>query len=58
MYPAASLPLAAASGGAPYAIINRGETEHDGRPEVSLRLEGDVQALFPPAVEAALAGGG
>ena len=58
VYPAASLPLAAASGGAPYAVVNRGETEHDGRPEVSLRLEGDVQELFPPAVEAALAAGG
>ena len=57
VYPAASLPLAAAAGGAPYAVVNRGETEHDGRPEVTLRLEGDVQDLFPPAVEAALAAG-
>ena len=57
VYPAASLPLTAASGGGPYVVVNRGGTEHDGRPEVTLRLEGDVQELFPPAVEAALAAG-
>jgi hypothetical protein len=36
-------------------IINRGATEHDDLPEVTLRLEGDVEEIFPPAVAAALA---
>jgi NAD-dependent SIR2 family protein deacetylase len=54
VHPAADLPLLAAARGVPYIIINRGPTEHDDRPEVSLRLEGDVTAIFPPAVEAAL----
>lgn len=52
--PAAHVPLAAAARGVPYAIINRGETEHDGRPEVTLRLEGDVGQILPPAVTAAV----
>ena len=56
VHPAASFPLAAAERGAPYVIINRGETEHDSHPAVTLRLEGDVVELFPPAVEAALVG--
>jgi len=55
VYPAASFPLLAAQRGAPYVIINRGPTDHDGDPAVSLRIEGDVVELFPPAVEAALA---
>jgi NAD-dependent deacetylase len=55
VYPAASFPLFAAQHGAPYVIINRGPTDHDGDPAVSLRIEGDVAELFPPAVEAALA---
>ena len=54
VHPAASFPLAAAERGVPYVIINRGETEHDSHPAVTLRLEGDVVELFPPAVEAAL----
>jgi NAD-dependent deacetylase len=54
VYPAASFPLLAAQRGAPYVIINRGATEHDGEPSVSLRIEGDVSAIFPSAVEAAL----
>ncbi len=54
VYPAANIPLIAAGKGAPYVIINRGQTEHDGLPEVTLRLEGDVAELFPPAVEQAL----
>ncbi len=54
VYPAASFPLAAAERGVPYAIINRGDTEHDALPLVTLRLEGDVVAILPPAVEAAL----
>ena len=54
VHPAASFPLAAAERGASYVIINRGETEHDSHPAVTLRLEGDVVELFPPAVEEAL----
>jgi NAD-dependent deacetylase len=55
VYPAAAFPLLAAQRGAPYVIINRGPTDHDADPAVSLRIEGDVAELFPPAVEAALA---
>jgi NAD-dependent deacetylase len=58
VYPAASIPLAAAARGVPYVIINRGETEHDGQPVVTLRLHGDVVELLPPAVAAALSGHG
>jgi NAD-dependent deacetylase len=54
VYPAASFPLMAAQRGIPYAVINRGETEHDHESAVSLRIEGDVSEIFPPAVEAAL----
>ena len=54
VYPAANIPLLAANRGAPYVIINRGPTEHDDLPEVTLRLEGDVVVVFPPAVDAAL----
>jgi NAD-dependent deacetylase len=55
VYPAASFPLLAAQRGAPYVIINRGATDHDHEPTVSLRIEGDVAEIFPAAVEAALA---
>lgn len=55
VYPAASFPLMAAQRGIPYVIINRGETDHDHEPAVSLRIEGDVGEVFPAAVEAALA---
>src|ERR1041385_1192769 len=54
VYPAANIPLLAASRGVPYIVINQGETEHDGMREVTLRLEGDVVEIFPPAVAAAL----
>jgi NAD-dependent deacetylase len=54
VYPAASFPLIAAQRGAPYIIINRGETDHDRERFVALRLEGEVEKIFPPAVEAAL----
>lgn len=54
VYPAASFPLLAAKRGAPYVVINRGPTDHDAEPAVSLRIEGDVAEIFPPAVEAAL----
>ncbi len=56
VYPAANIPLIAASRGVPYVIINRGETEHDGLREVTLRIEADVTEIFPRAVEATLAG--
>jgi len=56
VHPAAGIPLAAAQRGCPYVIINRGQTDHDGLREVSLRLEGDVAELFPPAVDSALQG--
>lgn len=55
VYPAASFPLVAAERGAAYVIINRGATDHDRHPAVTLRLEGDVADIFPPAVKNALA---
>ena len=55
VYPAASIPLVAAERSTPYIIVNRGPTEHDGHPAVTLRLDGDVTAIVPAAVEAALA---
>jgi NAD-dependent deacetylase len=57
VYPAAGIPLAAAEGGAPYVIINRGPTDHDAVPGLALRLEADVNAVLPPAIEAALDAG-
>jgi len=52
--PAADIPLAAAQAGAGYVIVNQGPTEHDRLPLVSLRIEGDVCAIVPAAIEAAL----
>jgi NAD-dependent deacetylase len=50
VHPAASIPLTALERGVPYIIINRGETDHD---EIcTLRLEGDVAEILPPAVAA------
>lgn len=54
VYPAASFPLLAAQNGAPYVVINRGPTDHDQEPSVSLRIEGDLAEIFPAAVDAAL----
>lgn len=54
VYPAADIPLRAASTGAGYAIVNRGETDHDGNRLVSLRIEGDVTKVVPEAVAGAL----
>jgi NAD-dependent deacetylase len=54
VYPAADIPLIAAGNHVPYVVINRGHTHHDGRQEVSLRIEGDVSKIFPPAVDSAL----
>ncbi|RME20604.1 MAG: NAD-dependent deacetylase [Deltaproteobacteria bacterium] len=54
VYPAAGIPLLAAERGVPYIIVNMGLTEHDGHPSVALRLDGDVEEIFPPAVRMAL----
>jgi NAD-dependent deacetylase len=54
VHPAASVPLAAVEHGARYVIINRGVTDHDDLAGVTLRLEGDVSEILPPAVEEAL----
>ena len=54
VHPAASVPLLAAQRGTPYIIVNRGETDHDDLAFVTMRLEGDVTAIFPAAVNAAL----
>lgn len=54
VYPASSIPLMAADRGASYIIINRGSTEHDGHSSVTLRIEGDVNEVFPPAVASAM----
>jgi NAD-dependent deacetylase len=54
VYPAASFPLMAAQRGVPYVVINRGATDHDNEPAVSLRVEGDVADIFPAAVKVAL----
>jgi NAD-dependent deacetylase len=52
--PAADIPLEAARSGCCYIIVNRGPTEHDTSPLVSLRVDGDVGAIFPQAVAEAL----
>ncbi len=54
VYPAADIPLRAAGTGADYTIVNRGETDHDGHPLVTLRIDGDVGEVVPAAVERAL----
>jgi len=48
VHPAASIPLVAVKRGVPYVIINRGATDHDD--VATLRLEGDVAEILPPAV--------
>jgi NAD-dependent deacetylase len=55
VYPAASFPLIAAQRGVPYIVINRGTTDHDHEPCVTLRLEGEAGDLFVSAVDVALA---
>jgi len=54
--PANAIPLAAAQAGAPYIIINRDGTDHDSLTQVTLRLNDNVEEIFPPAVEKAPAG--
>ena len=51
VYPAAEFPLVAAERGVPYVVINRGKTEHDGLPQVTLRIEGEVTRIFPAAAD-------
>jgi len=55
VYPAASIPLVAAERGTAYVIVNRGPTDHDALSSVTLRLEGDVMEIVPPAIELAFA---
>ncbi len=55
VYPASQIPLLAASHRVPYVIINRGPTDHDALADVTLRIEGDVAEIFPPAVTRAIA---
>jgi NAD-dependent deacetylase len=52
--PAADIPLAGSVAGADYVVVNRGRTDHDGYPGVSLRIEADVGDVVAPAVERAL----
>ncbi len=54
VHPAAAIPLLALQHGARYAVVNRGHTDHDGIDGLALRLDGDVEELFAPAVAAAL----
>ena len=54
VYPAAEIPLHAARRGVPYVIINQGDTEHDGSPLVTLRIEAPVGPTFSQAVTQAL----
>lgn len=46
----ATPPLLAARRDVPYAIVNRGETDHD--TIATLRIEADVAHVVPPAVAA------
>jgi NAD-dependent deacetylase len=55
VYPAADIPMQAARRGIPYVIINRGRTDHDGSPFVTLRIEADVGLTFAAAVATATA---
>lgn len=55
VFPVAEVPLVAADRGVPYAVVNMGATAHDGTGLVTLRIDGDVSEVFPPAVAMALA---
>lgn len=48
--PAADIPLFGARRGAPYVIVNRGETPHDAL--ATLRIDADVATVLPDAVAA------
>lgn len=53
--PAAAIPLYATERGTPYVVVNQGATDHDRLRAVTLRIEGDVADIIPPAIDAALA---
>jgi NAD-dependent deacetylase len=55
VHPAAAIPLAALRRGVPNVVVNRGATDHDD--VATLRLEGDVAEILPPAVAAIGASG-
>jgi NAD-dependent deacetylase len=55
VFPVSEVPLVAADRGVPYAVVNRGATEHDTTGLVTLRIDGDVSEVFPTAVSLALA---
>jgi NAD-dependent deacetylase len=55
VHPAASIPLLAVERGVPYAVVNRGQTEHDTLVGLTLRIDGDTSEVLPPAIDAALA---
>jgi NAD-dependent deacetylase len=52
VHPAAAFPLMAAGRGVPYGIVNQGETEQDA--QATFKIDGDVVAIVPEAVDAAL----
>lgn len=52
VYPAAEFPLMAAQRGVPYGIVNQGATDHDRF--ATFKIDGDVVAIVPAAVDAAL----
>ena len=52
--PANGIPLDGAQRGAKYIIINRDETDHDHLQEVTLRLNDELEDVFPAAVDKAL----
>ena len=54
VFPVSEVPLVAADRGVPYAVVNRGATAHDTTGLVTLRIDGDVSEVFPPAVSLAL----
>ena len=54
VYPAAAVPLMAADRGVPYVVVNQGQTDHDFKPSLTLRIEGDVGEIVPEAVDRAL----
>lgn len=50
VYPAASIPFITRKRGAPYVIINQGDTEHD--TIATLKIEDDVLRVLPDTVDA------
>jgi NAD-dependent protein deacetylase/lipoamidase len=54
VYPAAAIPLEAAERGAPYLIVNRGPTDHDGY--ATLKIDDDVEAVVPSAIRQLVSG--